>query len=83
MTVIVAGLSVTALDINAQNTTAKTRLQQEREKWEQQYGFQEDQLTNSFRLEILDSVMFPMVDGEYQQITEEYVHQCIEKKIDE
>lgn len=36
MTVIVAGLSVTALDINAQNTTAKTRLQQEREKWEQE-----------------------------------------------
>ena len=36
MTVIVAGLSVTALDINAQNTTAKTRQQQEREKWEQE-----------------------------------------------
>ena len=36
LTVIVAGLSMTALDINAQNTTAKTRLQQEREKWEQE-----------------------------------------------
>ncbi len=62
---------------------SKNLSSEEKEKWEQQYGFQEDQLTNSFRLEILDSVMFPMVDGEYQQITEEYVHQCIEKKIGE
>ena len=36
LTVIVAGLSVTALDINAQNTSAKTRLQQDKEKWHQE-----------------------------------------------
>ena len=36
LTVIVAGLSVTALDINAQNTSAKTRHQQEMQKWHQE-----------------------------------------------
>jgi hypothetical protein len=36
LTVIVAGLSVTALDINAQNTTGKSRLQLEKEKWHQE-----------------------------------------------
>ena len=36
LTVIVAGLSVTALDINAQNTSAKSRLQQDKEKWHQE-----------------------------------------------
>jgi hypothetical protein len=36
VTVLVAGLSVTALDINAQNSSGKTRLQQDREKWEQE-----------------------------------------------
>lgn len=36
LTVIVAGLSVTALDINAQNTSAKLRLQQDKEKWHQE-----------------------------------------------
>ena len=36
LTVIVAGLSVTALDINAQNTSAKTRLQQDKDKWHQE-----------------------------------------------
>ena len=35
LTVIVAGLSVTALDINAQNTSAKSRFQQEMQKWHQ------------------------------------------------
>ena len=33
LTVIVAGLSLTALDINAQNTSRSTRRQQEMEKW--------------------------------------------------
>lgn len=36
LTVIVAGLSVTALDIDAQNTSAKTRHQQEMQKWHQE-----------------------------------------------
>lgn len=34
--VIAAGLSVTALDVNAQNNTGPTRLQQEKEKWQQE-----------------------------------------------
>jgi hypothetical protein len=34
--VIVAGLSVTALDTDAQNTSAKTRRQQEMQKWHQE-----------------------------------------------
>lgn len=36
LTVIVAGLSMTALDINAQNTSRQSRLQQDREKWHQE-----------------------------------------------
>ena len=36
LTVIVAGLSVTALARNAQNTSAKSRLQQDKEKWHQE-----------------------------------------------
>ena len=36
LAVIVAGLSVTALDINAQTTSSKARLQQEKEKWQQE-----------------------------------------------
>ena len=36
LSVIVAGLSVTALDISAQTTSAKARLQQDREKWQQE-----------------------------------------------
>ena len=36
LTVIVAGLSMTALDINAQNASGKTRLQQDKEKWHQE-----------------------------------------------
>ena len=36
LTVIVAGLSVTALDINAQNTSARSRFQQEMQKWHQE-----------------------------------------------
>ena len=36
LTVIVAGLSVTALDINAQNSSAKLRHQQEVQKWHQE-----------------------------------------------
>ncbi len=36
LTVIIAGLSVTALDIDAQNTSAKTRYQQEMQKWHQE-----------------------------------------------
>ena len=35
LSVIVAGLSVTALDINAQNSSARTRFQQEMQKWHQ------------------------------------------------
>lgn len=35
MAVIVAGLSVTALDINAQNKSGKTKFQQEMQKWHQ------------------------------------------------
>ena len=35
LTVFVAGLSVTALDINAQNSSARTRFQQEMQKWHQ------------------------------------------------
>ena len=35
LTVVVAGVSVTALDINAQNTSARSRLQQEMQKWHQ------------------------------------------------
>lgn len=34
--VIVSGLSVTALDIDAQNTSSKTRYQQEMQKWHQE-----------------------------------------------
>ena len=36
LTVVVAGLSMTALDINAQNASGKTRLQQDKEKWHQE-----------------------------------------------
>ena len=36
LTVIVAGLSVTALDINAQNSSSMTRHQQEMQKWHQE-----------------------------------------------
>ena len=36
LTVIVAGLSVTALDINAQNQSRPSRLQQDKEKWHQE-----------------------------------------------
>ena len=36
LSVIVAGLSVSALDINAQTTSSKARLQQDREKWQQE-----------------------------------------------
>ena len=36
LSVIVAGLSVTALDINAQTTSSQSRLQQDREKWQQE-----------------------------------------------
>ena len=36
LTVIVAGLSVTALDINAQNQSRPSRLQQDQEKWHQE-----------------------------------------------
>jgi hypothetical protein len=36
LTVVVAGLSVTALDINAQNTSARSRFQQEMQKWHQE-----------------------------------------------
>ena len=36
LTVIVAGLSVTALDINAQNSSAQSRRQQEMQKWHQE-----------------------------------------------
>ena len=35
LAVIVAGLSVTALDINAQNKSGKTKFQQEMQKWHQ------------------------------------------------
>jgi hypothetical protein len=35
LTVFVAGLSVTALDINAQNSSARRRFQQEMQKWHQ------------------------------------------------
>ena len=36
LTVIVAGLSVTALDINAQTASGKSRLQLDKEKWHQE-----------------------------------------------
>ena len=36
LTVIIAGLSMAALDINAQNTSSKTRLQQQMQKWHQE-----------------------------------------------
>ena len=36
LTVVVAGLSVPALDINAQNTSARSRFQQEMQKWHQE-----------------------------------------------
>ena len=36
LSVIVAGLSVSALDINAQTTSSKARLQQDRAKWQQE-----------------------------------------------
>ena len=36
LTVIIAGLSVTALDINAQNSSPQSRLQQEMQKWHQE-----------------------------------------------
>ena len=36
LTVIVAGLSVTALDINAQNSSRQSRYQQEMQKWHQE-----------------------------------------------
>jgi len=36
LTVIVAGLSLTALDINAQNQSRPSRLQQDKEKWHQE-----------------------------------------------
>ena len=36
LTVVVAGLSVNALDINAQNNTGTSRRQQEMEKWKQE-----------------------------------------------
>ena len=36
LSVIVAGLSVSALDVNAQTTSSKARLQQDREKWQQE-----------------------------------------------
>ena len=36
LSVIVAGLSVSALDINAQTTSSRARLQQDREKWQQE-----------------------------------------------
>jgi hypothetical protein len=36
LTVIVAGLSVTALDISAQNSSFQSKLQQDRQKWHQE-----------------------------------------------
>ena len=36
LSVIVAGLSVSALDIDAQTTSSKAKLQQDREKWQQE-----------------------------------------------
>ncbi len=36
LTVIVAGLSVTALDMNAQDSSSKTRFQQDMQKWHQE-----------------------------------------------
>ncbi len=40
-----------------------------------------DGLTNTFQLEMLASVSFPKVNGEYQDVSLEYVNACIDKVI--
>lgn len=43
----------------------------------EQLGLPLDELASAYRLELLASVSFPKVDGEYQDITLEYVNACI------
>ena len=45
----------------------------------EQLGLPPDELASAYRLELLASVSFPKVDGEYQDVTLEYVNACIEK----
>lgn len=45
----------------------------------EELGVPLDLFSGSFQLEMLASVSFPKVDGEYQSITEEYVDACIMK----
>lgn len=44
-----------------------------------QLGLPLDEFASAYRLELLASVSFPKVDGEYQNVTLEYVNACIEK----
>ncbi len=45
----------------------------------EQLGLPLDELALAYRLELLASVSFPKVDGEYQDVTLEYVNACMEK----
>ena len=54
LAVIVAGLSVTALDINAQNKSGKTKFQQEMQKWHQ--DMEEFKARSAERHELTDSI---------------------------
>lgn len=43
------------------------------------YCLYEDHLTSAYHVRMLESVRFPKVDGEYQNITEEYVNEKLEQ----
>lgn len=43
------------------------------------YCLYEDHLTSAYHVRMIESVSFPKVDGEYQNITEEYVNEKLEQ----
>jgi hypothetical protein len=45
----------------------------------EQLGLPLGELASAYRLELLASVSFPKVDGQYQDVTLEYVNACMEK----